>query len=407
MVKYYQACCRALNGDEAGARATYLEAAARPRDYCFPNRIECIDALGRAMRLVPDDGNAPYYLGNFHYARRRHDDAIASWEKAIALDPRNPTAHRNLGLAYMNKRGDSERALRHYQRAFALDESDARILFELDQLHVKLRKSPADRLAFLQRHPAGVDQRDDLTIEVATLHNLLGHPQKALDIIMGRHFHPWEGGEGRVTSQYVASLIQIARRHMRVGDVDSAIDCLQRARAYPHNLGEGKLLTVPENDALYHLGLAYEARGDQASARRHYQAAAQGDFEPSSPKYYNDQPPESIFFHGLAREKLGEHELARSIFRRLIEYGEAHLHDDVTLDYFAVSLPNFLVFEDDLSQRNHIHCLYLIGLGQLGLGEIAGAERNFDQVLALNPNHLGATLYRQFSAAQVAAGMEN
>ena len=154
---------------------------------------------------------------------------------------------------------------------------------------------------------------------------------------------------------------------MRRGEYDLAIVCLTRARSYPHDLGEGKLLTVPENDVFYYLGLAYELRGDMTTARQYYEDAAKGSFEPASPKYYNDQPPESIYYQGLALEKLGRRELARSIFQRLVAYGEGHLNDEVTMDYFAVSLPNFLVFEDDLSLRNHIHCLYLIALGHLGL----------------------------------------
>ncbi|MCY4070734.1 MAG: DUF5107 domain-containing protein [Chloroflexi bacterium] len=403
MALYYLGWCRDQRGEAALALSAFEQAARMPPDYCFPNRLECIAALTTAMRLNPADAKAPYYLGNFWYAYRQYEDAIGCWERSLSLDADNPTAHRNLGLALMNKRGDSHRALQHYQRAFALDESDARVLFELDQLFVKMGKSPSERLAFLQGHQACVDRRDDLTIEMATLLNLLGRPADALDIIMNRVFHPWEGGEGKVTGQYVTSLTQLAREQIRIAEYDRAIDCLNRARSYPHNLGEGKLLTVPENDVFYYLGLAYDLRGDAETARLYYEGAARGAFEPASPKYYNDQPPEMIYYQGLARRKLGEHDLARSIFQRLIEYGEAHLHDDVTMDYFAVSLPNFLVFEDDLSQRNHIHCLYLIALGHLGLGDHDTAQRYFDDILARDPNHLGATIHRQVDAAGFAA----
>ena len=405
MVRYLLGWLCDQSGDEELARKTFHEASRMSTDFCFPNRIECVVALDTAMRLNPVDARAPYYLGNFWYAHRQFEDAIECWERALELDESNPTAHRNLGLALMNKRGDSGGALHHYERAFSLDESDARVLFELDQLHVKIGKSPAERLAFLQRRQDCVERRDDLTIEVATLYNLLGRPQMALDIVMSRVFHPWEGGEGKVTGQYVTSLIQLAREHIGRGEYDQAIDCLKRARSYPHNLGEGKLLTVPENNVFYYLGLANELRGDAATAKQHYKAASSGSFEPASPRYYNDQPPESIFYQGLAQEKLGERELARSIFLRLIEYGEEHSHDDVTMDYFAVSLPNLLIFEDDLSQRNHIHCLYLIALGHLSLRNHREAMRYFDEVLTHDPNHLGATLYRQVDVAQFAENL--
>ena len=217
-----------------------------------------------------------------------------------------------------------------------------------------------------------MDQRDDLTIEVAKLCIICwGVRGMALDIVMSRVFHPWEGGEGKVTRQYVTSLIQLARAAYwptcRIRPEPSI--CLKRARSYPHNLGEGKLLTVPENNVFYYLGLANELRGDAATAKQHYKAASSGSVEPASPRYYNDQPPESIFYQELGARKAGSSANWRdSIFQRLIEYGEEHLHDEVTMDYFAVSLPNFLVFEDDLTLRNHIHCLYLIALGTSGFG---------------------------------------
>ena len=44
------------------------------------------------------------------------------------------------------------------------------------------------------------------------------------------------------------------------------------------------------------------------------------------------------------------------------------------MDYFAVSLPDFLVFDEDLQRRNRIHCHYMMALGLLGLGE-AGRSR--------------------------------
>ena len=42
------------------------------------------------------------------------------------------------------------------------------------------------------------------------------------------------------------------------------------------------------------------------------------------------------------------------------------MHDEVKIDYFAVSLPDLVIFDDDLNKRNKIHCLYMEGLGYLG-----------------------------------------
>jgi len=70
----------------------------------------------------------------------------------------------------------------------------------------------------------------------------------------------------------------------------------------------------------------------------------------------------------------------------------------VTIPYFAVSLPDFLVFDDDLGRRNELHCRYMIALGCLGLGRIKKARSQFDHILALDCNHLGALVHRPLSA---------
>src|SRR5690606_36537895 len=199
-------------GDSAAAQAAFDAAASAPPDYCFPNRLEDTLALAAALRHNAADARAHYYLGNFLYAHRRYEDAIAHWQESCALDASFATAQRNLGLAYYNKRHDAESAQTHFEAAFSLNPADARVLFELDQLYKKLNHAPAQRLAHLQEHLPLVLQRDDLTVEYVTLLNLTGGHDAALDILTTRTFHPWEGGEGKVSAQYVCSLVELARR---------------------------------------------------------------------------------------------------------------------------------------------------------------------------------------------------
>ena len=49
------------------------------------------------------------------------------------------------------------------------------------------------------------------------------------------------------------------------------------------------------------------------------------------------------------------------------------------MDYFAVSLPDLQIWEDDMNKKNRIHCHYLMGLGHLGLDN----KRESRQVLQL------------------------
>ncbi|MEM7798428.1 MAG: DUF5107 domain-containing protein, partial [Chloroflexota bacterium] len=289
---YYIGWCHTLQGDVERAEEAFLSAARVSPDYCFPNRIEAVAALNCALQHNRADGFAAYYLGNFWYAKRQYQDAITCWEQASALKPNFPTVYRNLGLAYMNQENDSKAALSAYERAFELDQQDARLFFELDQLHKRMGSPIEERLKRLTRHPHLVQQRDDLTVEYVTLLNLSGRPAESLDILLARRFHPWEGGEGKVTGQYVLARVDCARQRMQQGQFRQALDHLKAARTYPENLGEGKLIGARDNDILYYQGLVYREMAELEQAKRAFQAAAIGDYEPASALYYNDQPPD-------------------------------------------------------------------------------------------------------------------
>ncbi len=388
MVHYYLALY-------TGDRAELDRAAACSSLYCFPNRLEDITALRWAMDHNPDDAKAPYYLGCLWYDKRQYEEAIACWERSARTDDTFPTVWRNLALACFNKRGDREAARQAMARAYALDEEDARVLLERDQLDRKLGVSVADRFAFLDARRDVVFRRDDLTVEYCTLLNDLGRYEEALDILMNRHFHPWEGGEGKVTGQYAVALTQLGRRALEAGDPARAKALLQRALVFPHNLGEGKLEGAKDNNIHYYLGLAERALGHEDEALRHLEQAAAGDGEPASALYYNDQPADLILYQGLANRALGREERARSRFHKLIAYGEKHYWDQVRMDYFAVSLPDLQLFDEDLTLRSRAHCEYLMGLGSLGLGDRARAEKCFSAVLAIDGSHQGAILHRQ------------
>lgn len=199
--------------------------------YCFPNRLEDIDVLQNAT----DHGGAyaAYYLGNLLYDRGRFEESIHLWESCadkIAL----PTVYRNLALAYYNKLHQPDKAKTAMETAFAMDMSDARVFFELDQLYKILNTSPAQRLEHMHLHKDLLEQRDDLYTEYITLLNLNGAYEEAYRRIMSHNFHPWEGGEGKIPAQYRIALMHMAESE---NDTAKAIELLQKALIYPHNLG--------------------------------------------------------------------------------------------------------------------------------------------------------------------------
>ena len=355
-------------------------------DYCFPNRLE--DArMFEAFKMFGDP-KAAYYLGCLYYDKRQYDLAIENWELSARLDPNVPTVWRNLALARFNKQGNHEQALEYMEKAFHLDENDERIFMELDQLYKRLHRPHVQRLAFYEQHAELIERRDDLVLEQATLLNMLGRYQEAKQLIDNRIFHPWEGGEGKVSGQYQMCRLEIAKQLLQKDANDArAKQLLEECLVFPHHLGEGKLYGSQDNDFLYFLG--------------RYQEGTVGPTEPAAAMYYNDAKPDKIFYAALCYRKLGQEDKARSLFNKLINYGKQHLFDHVVMDYFAVSLPDLLVWEGDLDELNRIHCLYMLALGYYGMGDKEKAERYLRQVEEMDNNHLGARQFRTLITASL------
>jgi tetratricopeptide (TPR) repeat protein len=396
MVDYYLAYCHRMLGQIEAAKHSVEQADAGYPDYCFPHRLEDLMVLQNACELRPELPKAFYYLGNLWYDKKQYNDAITCWEKSLQLDHHFPTVSRNLALAYYNKEKDASKALTSLEYAYVLDQTDSRILMELDQLYKKIGKIPDERIDFLNNHFEQVTDRDDLYVEYITLLNLLGKHSTALQMIMDRQFHPWEGGEGKVSTQYLTALVALAKEYKKQENYEEAIKLLERATgSYPINLGEGKLYGAQENHIYYYLGCALDGFKLAEKAKESYLHASSGLSEPVGMMYYNDQPPEMIYYQGMALLKLGRRTEAYSRFNKLIQYGEKHLFDKVRIDYFAVSLPDLQIFEEDLDRKNTVHCNFMMGLGYLGKQEIDKAEECFKKIAAIDVNHTGITSYSE------------
>ncbi len=88
-----------------------------------------VPVLEAATRLEPDNAMAwsnlaAAYLGRLPFAtRERQDRAIATCERALAIDPRAPHVHYNPGLIYV-ERNDPQRAATHFHAALKTDPTD-------------------------------------------------------------------------------------------------------------------------------------------------------------------------------------------------------------------------------------------------------------------------------------------
>jgi tetratricopeptide (TPR) repeat protein len=385
MVDYTLGWLHQRLGDDKSARACCKHAASRPPDYCFPGRLEEIAILQSAMRSNPRDARAPYYLGNLLYDRRRHEEALVLWERSVKLDPSHSIAWRNLGIGSFNIRKSPEQARKAYEKAFRADPSNARLLFERDQLWKCLGESPSKRLRELEKRLDLVRERDDLTISLCALYNQTGEHAKAIEMIVGRKFQPWEGGEGQSLGQYVRSRIALGRQAMNIGNAAKAREHFEAAAATPRNLGECRHLLANQSDVHYWLGCALDALGEKEKALQHWRTAAtfEGDFQEMSVIAFS----EMSYYSALAWERLGRKEKAQKLWTDLLAYAVQLQKSKPTIPYFATSLPTMLLFEDDLESRQTTAALFLQAQARLGLGQKARAKKLLDTILQRDPDH--------------------
>lgn len=395
---YYTMGWLYLQMDDVLSAKEYFEIANQQSpDYCFPDRVEEVIILKAALEYFPDDAKAWYYLGNFWYANQQYPEAISCWENSEALNDRIDTVHRNLSLAYYNKLSDHEKAVTQMEKAFACGHGDSRILMELDQLYRLLNYSLSFRLDHLDQYPALLDDRDDLYLEKVGLLNGSGRYEEARDLILKRQFHPWEGGEGKVTRQYLICHTELAKLCISEGKYEQALQMLDAADDYPDSLGEGKLPNAMMNDVNYLRACIWQILGDAGKALDHFTKATVGEEQPVQAIFYNDVQPDQLLYKGLAWLALGESEKAKALFEKLISFGAKHEHDHIEIDYFAVSLPDLALFSQDLDQMNRIHCQYMMGLGHLGLKQFESAKTYFGQILEINSHHQGALIHQNMS----------
>ena len=376
-------------GDRAAAEAAYSEGAKAAPDYCFPSRLEELIILQAVIAGHPEDARAPYYLGNLLYDRRRHEEALRLWEQSARLQPAYSVVWRNLGIGYFNVEHDVGLALSAFDTAVAAAPTDARILYERDQLWKRTGEGPARRLTELEQRPKLVRLRDDLSVELASLYNQTQQHAAALALIRSRRFQPWEGGEGLALGQHVRTHLALGRAALADGHPAEAGRFFEAALNPPDNLGEVHHPLANRSDIYYWLGRAAEAAGEIATARIWWERAArhQGDFQEMSVRSFS----EMTYYNALALRRLDRGGEAEAVLRSLLAYAEGLIEQRVDIDYFATSLPAMLLFEDDLQARNTVTATVLQAQACLGLGDTAQAQRLLQRALQMDGNHAVAT----------------
>ncbi|TNM63165.1 DUF5107 domain-containing protein [Streptomyces sp. NP160] len=388
LAHYYRADVLTRLGRHDDAAAARADARAADPTYCFPHTLDDAAVLRLALEAEPADPRAAALLGHWSYDRRRYDDAIALWRRAVEGDPGDAVCWRNLGVAAHNVQHDADLAVGCFERAVAAAPDDARLRYEADQLAKRTDHPPAQRLKALEDRLDLVAERDDLSLEHADLLLAVGRTTEARESLLARHFQPWEGGEGQVLGTWERTHLHLARTALAEGRPQEAQQMLEAALEPPRHLGEGPHLLANRSELHLALGDALAAQGqpEQAAAAWRTAAEARGDFQAMAPQPYSDK----TWWSAQAWRRLGHPERAEELLAGLEAYADELQRTPAVVDYFATSLPTLLLFGDDLGRRRQQSVDLLRAQAAAARGHRDQAARRALRILDADPNHQGA-----------------
>jgi eukaryotic-like serine/threonine-protein kinase len=314
-----------------------------------PQPEEAARLLTACVALRPRSPGAHYNLGNALRAKGDLDGAIRCFRRAVELDSKFGMAHNNLGNALADK-GDLPEAIRCYRKAIEVDPANAKAHNNLGTV-LREQKDLSGAIACFQqaieadRNFAGaytnlgnaLKTKGDLDgaircfrkatqvdPQLATAHNHLGRALAEKKDLEGAIRCFRKAVEANPKFAAAHTNLGVALHHK--GDVAGAISCYQKAIP----------LNPKDAHTHYNLGLALREKGDLVGATRSFQEAITLDPKDPHPRY-------SL---ANALRDQGDPDGAIRCYRQAIElepgYAEAHCnlgHVLVRQGRFAEAVP--------------------------------------------------------------------
>jgi tetratricopeptide (TPR) repeat protein len=314
MVHYLRGWLRHTLGDDAGAAGHFELGARSGLAHVNPHRVLEKKALEAAVAANPADASAHHLLGNLLYGLGQREEGLRHWREAVTHGDGSPLTWRNIAYAEVQLNGDDRAALEAYDRAFAADASDARVLLERDRTAERLGVPAAERRALLDAHRETVERRDDLTMRWTDLLLTDGAPSDlgtVESVLTSRHFHTWEGAYG-LHHAWVELQLKLGDQALDRGDVEAARQLYECAFEYPKNLEVAPRTPDLRAHVLWSL------------ARAHTGAERDALLKEIIDEHY-PRPALGTYYQALALEARGEADKARARLDELAERARADI----------------------------------------------------------------------------------
>ncbi len=203
---YIAGAVHEARGDTARAAEERERARAADLTRAFPFGLDALDALEAALAADPDDAVAHSLIGMLLYAHGRRSRRARTGSRRSRSDASTPSSSATPRSPPTTSVTTTPVPGSCTSEAVAAAPDDARLRYEQDQLAIRLGQAASERLPRLRPVEALVLSRDDFTIEYLKLLLDAGEAARALEILMTRSFHPWEGGEGQAIAAWDAAL---------------------------------------------------------------------------------------------------------------------------------------------------------------------------------------------------------
>lgn len=349
--------------------------------YCFPSNVEDIAVLKYASESGENTANADYYLGCLYYDRFRYNEAAECFESCVRKNHEHGRAWRNLSLYWFDKAHNGKKALTCMENALKFRPNDPRLLLEYEQLLKNTNASIEERLAVYEKYPELLKERDDCYLDKLTLLSQQGKYEEAINMAAAKHFHIYEGGEGKLTKQHAWMHVLYGNELALCGEPEKAEQIYMNGINMPKSYGEAKTFFNQEAHIYYYLSKLYTGEKRTAALRK----AAE----------YKAAVSEISLFRALALKELGREDESKVVLDEMLTTAQNLIDNKDMRTYYGVGSPSPMPFEYDIEKQNLLSGNTLKAFALYGLGLYSEAELCIRRAEKLDPNDFTIYAYRQ------------
>lgn len=360
-----------------------LKAEKADMGYCFPSNVEDIEVLKYASESCETTANADYYLGCLYYDRFRYEDAKECFESCVRKNPKQGRAWRNLALYWFDKAHNGKKAISCMENALKYRPNDPRLLLEYEQLLKNTNAGIEERLSVYDKYPELLKERDDCYLDKLTLLSQQGKYEEAINMAAVKHFHIYEGGEGKLTKQHAWMHVLYGNELAIAGNTEKAEQIYQNGINMPKSYGEAKTFFNQEAHIYYYLSKLYTGEKRTAALEKavEYKAAVS----------------EISLFRALALKELGRNDEANAVLDEMLVTAQSFIDNKDMRTYYGVGSPSPMPFELDIEKHNLLSGYTLKAFALYGLGNYSDAELCIRRAAELDPNNFAVYTYRQIT----------